>query len=239
MSKIILAVDVNDMHSAIQLIDKVRGDIGMIKIGPELWANHGPEALELGRDFNLPMFLDLKLHDIPNTVSKTASILANKNSAYYHIAYISVHCFGGLKMLQAAQAAVASTPASIVAVTLLTSLNSEDMREMGMNRQPGIRTTELAQLARSAGIENFVTSPTHIELLRKNLDKGGFRSTLICPGVRSSTAPPDDQKRTKPVSYAIKAGADWLVIGRPITQSPDPAAAARDILEQIKKATPP
>lgn len=238
MSQIILALDMPTIGEARDLLDKVRDSIGMIKIGPELWAGYGPAALALGSNYGIPIFLDLKLHDIPNTVRKTIDVIAGHVDVNIDIRFLSVHCFGGKTMLQEARNATIGTPINLVAVTLLTSLNSEDLRDMGLNRQPGLRTTEMALLARSVGIENFVTSPVHVELLRKHLDKGGFKSTLICPGIRSSTAPEDDQKRTKPVSFAIKAGADWLVIGRPISQSADPASAARDILAQIKKVKP-
>lgn len=238
MNPVILALDMPHLSQARDMLEKVRDSIGMIKIGPELWVNHGQEALELGCDFNVPMFLDLKLHDIPNTVGKTVEALVNRSSSNYEIAFLTVHALGGREMLKAAVTASNGTRTQIAAVTLLTSLNKSDMWDFGMRGAPGSKTADLALVAQESGINTFVCSPQNIELMREYLDDDakGYKCTLICPGIRPTNAPEDDQKRTKPVSFAIRNGADWIVIGRPITAHPDPAGVAREILAQVEKA---
>lgn len=238
MNPIILALDMPNLNEARAILDKTRDYIGMIKIGPELWASHASESFLLSKEYNIPMFLDLKFHDIPNTVSSTISNILSKVDAYQQLAFLTVHVLGGKEMLKAALDAVAGSNTEIVAVTLLTSLNREDTYSLGIKGMPGSVTTSFAHLAKHCGIRNFVCGAQNIDVMRANIDndKTGFKSVLFCPGIRSASAPEDDQKRTKPVSFAIKSGADWIVVGRPITKHPDPAGAVKDILAQVEKA---
>lgn len=237
MNPIILALDFNSLSDADDMISKVRNYIGMIKIGPELFSAYGEKALELGLKHYIPIFLDLKLHDVPNTVANTVKVIVDKFSEQYKIKFLTVHAFGGKEMLKAAVGEARGSDLSIAAVTLLTSLNWEDLSDFGFrDRREGIKTIDLGKLAKESGVNTFVAAPNQIHLMRKNLDDGVFRATLVTPGIRAEGAPEDDQKRTKSVSFAIRNGTDWVVIGRPITQSPDPESAARLLCDQIDKA---
>lgn len=235
MNPIILALDLHSMDEARDLLTKTRDHIGMIKIGPELWSEAGPTSLELGKEFNIPIFLDLKLNDIPNTVSKTIdNILAQATLRGADITFMSVYAFGGREMIKAALGATRGK-SRLAVVTILTSLVRQDMVDFGFrNAQEGIRTVDLADFAQRAGADTFVCSPCQIDLMRKHYKD---KITLICPGIRAESDPEDDQKRTKPASFALRQGkADYIVIGRPITQNPSPDVAAKQFHDSAIKA---
>lgn len=237
MSPICLALDYNDLQEADQMLARVRNDIGMIKIGPELFYSHGRDALELGNKYSCPIFLDLKLHDIPSTVSKTVHALANGLSRSYPVRFLSVHSFGGQEMIRAAIKTSQGSGLQIAAVTLLTSLTNNDLGDMGFrDRREGVKTMDLAWLAFDAGARAFVSSPTQTHLMKKHFDKPHDPVTLITPGIRAEGVPQDDQKRAKPIGFAIRNGSDWAVVGRPITQDPSPEGAAQSLLMQALKA---
>jgi len=239
MNPIILAVDTPDLTLAHSLIGKVRSHIGMIKIGTELWASHGPRALELGSQYGLPIFLDLKLHDIPNTVGKTVDVIAFKHCLNYDIRFLSVHAFGCKIMLKAAVSASRSSLMQIAAVTLLTSLDSRDLHSMGFtDGRENVKTVDLALEAWNSGVRTFICGPKNCKLMRKHLDDVGTgdKATLITPGIRNKDWEPDDQIRSATVDEAIRNGANWLVIGRPITDVADPSDAAKDLSNQAFKA---
>lgn len=237
MNPIILALDFSDLNAADDMLSKVRNHIGMIKIGPELFTAYGREALELGLKHHVPIFLDLKLHDIPNTVAKTVDVIATRFAEQYKIKFLTVHAFGGKEMIKAAIGTARGSDMAIAAVTLLTSIERQDLVNMGFtDRREGVKTVDLGLLAYNAGARAFVAAPTQIHLMRKHLDKPADTVTLITPGIRAVDAPEDDQKRTKPIGFAIKNGADWVVVGRPITQDQNPEGAARLLADQADKA---
>lgn len=237
MNPIILALDFSDLNQADEMISKVRNYIGMIKIGPELFNSYGREALELGLKHSIPIFLDLKLHDTPSTVAKTVDAIATKFSTKYKIKFLTVHAFGGQEMVKEAVGTAKGSDLQIAVVTLLTSLNHKDLSSFGFRDcREGIKTVDLALTAYGAGARVFVAAPTQIHLMRKHLDKSAQNITLITPGIRALDAPQDDQKRTKPIGFAIRNGADWVVVGRPITLEPNPEGAAKLLLDQAEKA---
>jgi len=226
MNPITLALDYSDIEQARNVLTKTKEHIGMIKIGLELWTNYGPQSLELGKEFDLPIFLDLKLHDIPNTVEKTVEVITKKFSSY-NIKYLSVHALGCKAMLTTAVRAARDTGTEIAAVTFLTSLDYEDLRWLGYrDTRINIQTVDLAIRAQKAGVKAFICSAQNCKLMRKHLDDGGARVTLITPGIRLNDIK-DDQKRTTGVEEAIKTGSDHLVVGRPITLSDDPESTAK------------
>ncbi len=240
MNPIILAVDTTDLNQAHSLIEKVRDNIGMIKIGTELWSSYGPTpCLELGAAHGLPIFLDLKLHDIPNTVGKTVDAIVFKHCPDYDIRFLSVHAFGCETMIKAAVAASRSSSMKIAAVTLLTSLDSKNLHAMGFtDGRENIKTVDLALEAWSGGARTFICGPKNCKLMRKHLDDvgNGDKATLITPGIRDKDAPPDDQIRSASVEEAIRNGSNWLVIGRPITAALHPEDAAKDLSLQAFRA---
>ena len=228
MNPITLALDYSDLEEARTVVSKTRDHIGMIKIGLELWATCGPQSLELGKEFDLPIFLDLKLYDIPNTVSKTIDIITKKYSSY-DVKFISVHALGGIPMLKEAVKAARGTNAEIAAVTYLTSMDYKDLRWLGYrDTRINIKTVDLAiGTWNDAEIKTFICSAQNCKLMRKHLDTDGDRVTLITPGIRLNDNISDDQKRITGVEEAIKNGSDYLVVGRPITQSSDPEETAK------------
>lgn len=228
MNPIILALDCDSLLEADSILDKTKDFIGMIKIGPQLFNSFHKEALSLGPKYHLPIFLDLKLHDIPNTVAKTVKVISDL-CLQYKIKFLTIHAFGGSQMMK--EAVKEAQNLQLVAVTLLTSLNYSDLRSFGFSdTRDNIKTIELAKLAKSEGINAFVSSPQNAKLLRKHQPN----STIICPGIRNDQSK-DDQKRTSSIEFAIKSGADYVVIGRPITQDPDPEFMAKCFLDQAEK----
>jgi orotidine-5'-phosphate decarboxylase len=209
------------------LVERLRGHVGGLKLGLELFVAHGPDGVrKLGRS-GMPIFLDLKLHDIPNTVAA-----AVRQAGDLGAAYLTIHASGGPAMLEAAADAAASLsrPPRLLAVTVLTSLDQEDLAEIGIRAEPGQQAMLLASLARRCGIDGIVCSPHEIELVRAEL---GDEPTLAVPGIRPEGSAEDDQKRVLTPAEAMARGADILVIGRPITQAPDPRAAAEAILASL------
>jgi orotidine-5'-phosphate decarboxylase len=230
MNPIILALDFSNIDDARSLLKKVRNHIGMIKIGLELWSAYGPESLNLGNEFHLPMFVDLKLYDIPNTVSKTITNIINKDK-YDLIKLTTVHILGGKDMLTASVNAVNNSPTNIAAVGLLTSLDDSDVKSFGINGSVEDKVIDFAFLAKGCGIKHFICSPQNANSIRTNLSEKGYDPVLICPGIRNNQTA-DDQKRTSKLSSDI--AADHFVIGRPITQAKDPVEAAKSFLEALK-----
>lgn len=237
MNPIVLALDTDDLSHADKLVAEVRDHIGMIKIGTELWSAHGPESFKIASNYSLPVFLDLKLHDIPNTVGKTISSIIFNHSNKCDISFISVHAFGGKKMLQEAVVASRGSSTSVAAVSLLTSLDYKDLSWLGFSdTRENIKTASLSAGAYNQGVRTFVCSPMNAALLRKKFDISHDPIRLITPGIRAANVKPDDQKRTCDVAAAIKNGSSYLVIGRPITEDPEPKAAAKMLNEEAQKA---
>ena len=219
MSPIFVAIDTPSLEQARLLAEQVRANAGGVKLGLEFFAANGPAGVASILELGLPVFLDLKLHDIPNTVAKAVSALAPLEPAV-----LTVHAAGGRAMLEAAKAA-ASPATKVVAVTVLTSLDGDDLRSIGVASDPREQVERLADLARSAGLDGIVCSGAEVAAAKAAWPDGFF----IVPGVRPPGGDVSDQKRVVTPRQALDGGASILVIGRPITGSDDPAAAIRDI----------
>lgn len=217
-SRVAFALDYPSYEEADRALSLVASEIGMAKVGLELFTREGPRVVALGGRHSLPVFLDLKLHDISETVER-----AVRSVAHLGARYLTVHASGGPKMLERAVAA-AGDSLSICAVTILTSLSDADLGAIGMNGPTGPRALSLAKLAYSAGVRAFVCSPREAGALRAEL---GPEATLITPGVRAPEGAKGDQQRTATPFDAVRDGADWIVVGRPIRDAIDPCAAAK------------
>jgi len=235
-ARVYAAIDTTDLDRARTLAQALAGVIGGVKLGKEFFTAHGPAGVRavLGapETRHLGLFLDLKFHDIPNTVA--GAVLA---AAPLAPAWLTVHASGGPAMLRAAADAAAETAGAdgrprtrLLAVTVLTSLDDADLTAVGQHTPAGAQVERLGTLARDNGIDGLVCSPREIGRLRTAL---GPEVALAVPGIRPKWAVADDQKRITTPQQALGAGADLLVIGRPITQAGDPAAAARRIADEI------
>lgn len=229
-SRIYCAIDTTDPDAARLLAGRVSGIVGGIKLGLEFFVAHGPAGvravMEEGR---VPLFLDLKLHDIPNTVAG-----AVKAALPLKPAFITIHAAGGPTMIAAAAEAARTAGAArpkILAVTVLTSLDGADLDAVGQSGPVGDQVRRLAVMARAAGADGVVCSPAETALLRQACGPG---FSLMVPGIRPAWAAPNDQKRVMTPADALRFGADHLVIGRPITGAADPADAARRIVAEIE-----
>lgn len=222
---ILVALDVGSAGAALALAEQLRPHVGGFKVGLELFCAAGPDLVrQLGP---AEVFLDLKFHDIPNTVRGAA-----RSVAALGVRMFNVHCLGGLEMMRAAAEAKEIAPGtSIIGVTILTSQDAAQLRQLGLAEAPADAVRRLARLAREAGLDGVVCSPREAAALRAECG-GDF--LLVTPGVRPAGAAPGDQKRVSSPATAIEAGADWLVIGRPITAAPDPVRAAQDIMLQLR-----
>lgn len=218
-NRIYVAIDTPDLARAQALAQKVRHHVGGLKLGLEFFCAHGAGGVREMAQIGLPIFLDLKLHDIPNTVAKAVQSLSTLAPAI-----LTVHASGGRAMLEDAKAA-APTGTKVVAVTMLTSLDASDLSDTGVVGTPADHVRRLADLATEAGIDGIVCSGEEVAAVRKAWPKGFF----VVPGVRPADGVIGDQKRVVTPRAAVDAGASILVIGRPITQAEDPDAAARAI----------
>ncbi|HIM46782.1 MAG TPA: orotidine-5'-phosphate decarboxylase [Alphaproteobacteria bacterium] len=225
--RILCAIDTADLGAALDLAEALAGRIGGLKIGKQLFTAHGPEAVARITGAGHQVFLDLKFHDIPATVA--AAVAA---AAALGCFVLTVHASGGPEMLRAAARATAAiaNPPLVVGVTVLTSLNDGDLDTVGQSGPVPRQVLRLAELARECGLGGVVCSPHEITALRGALG-GDFK--LIVPGVRPDWAGADDQKRIMTPAEAVAVGADYLVIGRPITRAADPAEAAGRIADEI------
>jgi orotidine-5'-phosphate decarboxylase len=226
-SPIVFALDFASVEEAERAAIRVRDAIGMVKVGLELFVEAGPRAVSIGEACGLPVFLDLKLCDIPETVERAVA-----RAAALGARVLTVHASGGPAMLARAvkQAAQAGTGMQIAAVTVLTSLDEGDLGRMGIAGDVPAHVRRLARLAFEEGVRTFVCSPREVAAVRAELGKD---VTLITPGVRpSSVDAGDDQKRVATPSRAAADGADWLVVGRPIRDAADPLAMARAMRDE-------
>jgi len=225
--KIIVALDVPNLQSALSLLNKLDPLICRVKVGKELFTSVGPQVIEQCMQKGFEVFLDLKFHDIPNTTAQ-----ACKTAASLGVWMINVHALGGRKMMEASRNVLASfaRPPKLIAVTILTSMNGDDLKEVGINTEPDAMVLRLAKLAQSSGLEGVVCSAHEAALLRQNC---GNHLCLVTPGIRASDAAGDDQSRIMTPCEAILNGASYLVIGRPITQAIDPLVALQNISKEI------
>jgi orotidine-5'-phosphate decarboxylase len=238
-SSLIVALDFDSLGSALKFAKELADLVGMFKIGSQLFTTAGPEAVRQVAQLGAGVFLDLKFHDIPNTVA--GAVLAS--AAMPGVQLVNVHALGGTAMMRAAaQAASAGVPMGadrtrLLAVTILTSMDQKAIREVGISGVPKSRTTKLAKLAQKAGVDGVVASVQEAKAIRKAC---GREFLIVTPGVRpkdkSVGTKKDDQTRTATPREAIKAGADFLVVGRPILLAADPRAAAQEIVNEIATA---
>lgn len=230
--RLIVALDVSSADAALLLADHLRSHVGVFKVGLELYSAQGPELVRELVNRGARVFLDLKLHDIPHTVRGAARELASLG-----VSIMTVHASGGRAMMQAAlegaRAAGAGQPPLVIGVTALTSLAESDLADVGWRESPEAVVLRLAGLAQLAGLGGVVASPQEAAAIRRGCGPG---FTIVTPGIRPASASRDDQARASTPEAAIRAGADFLVVGRPITQSPDPVAAARAIAQEIETA---
>jgi orotidine-5'-phosphate decarboxylase len=229
---IICAIDYADIEQATTLAQEVRPHVGAVKLGLEFFTAHGADGVKRITQLGIPLFLDLKFHDIPNTVAKAIAATAGMN-----MFMMTVHTNGGQHMLRAAMDAsdrVAQTTGKerplVIGVTLLTSLDQDDVSMLGYRDNLNNQVIRLADLAQSAGLDGVVCSPFEIASIRKAC---GSDLTLVVPGIRPDGAAAGDQKRIMTPKEALARGADYLVIGRPITQSRDRGEAAKLIAESL------
>ena len=238
-SSLIVALDFDSLSSALKFAEKVSDLVGMFKIGNQLFTSAGPEAVKQVAALGNGIFLDLKSHDIPNTVA--GAVLSAAAMPSVHL--VNVHALGGSAMLQAAaQAVSAGVPMGadrtrLIAVTVLTSMDRKTMREAGISGTPMTSAVKLARLAQKCGVDGVVASVEEARAIRKAC---GREFLIVTPGVRpaekSAEKAKDDQARTATPGQAIKAGADYMVVGRPIIAASDPRAAAQSIVDEIAAA---
>ena len=226
---IILAVDSSSISEAETLASDLKDYIGGIKLGMEFFNSFGPEGVKTIKKLNIPIFLDLKLHDIPITVYKTVKSLLDLEPAI-----INVHASGGKEMMMAASRALKESnnvKTKIIAVTVLTSLDNNDLKEIGFDEKSDTLVVKLANLVKDSGLDGIVCSAKEISLVRKSI---GDDFILVVPGIRLHKDKLNDQKRVMSPKEAISLGADLLVIGRPITNAENKIKATKEILSQIK-----
>ena len=229
LNPIFCALDRPDLEGTLALVRSLAPHVGGIKLGLEFFAAQGPRGVEAVARLGLPIFLDLKLHDIPNTVAG-----AVREVARLGVAMLTLHASGGRAMLEAAVAATtaAEAPPALLGVTVLTSLDATDLAEIGMAPEAAAQALHLARLAVASGLAGLVCSPHEIRGLRSAF---GPAPRIVVPGIRPLEAA-DDQKRVMAPAEALAQGADLLVIGRPITRALDPAAAAARIAAALRPA---
>jgi orotidine-5'-phosphate decarboxylase len=223
--KIIVALDVATEKEALDLVGELRGQISLFKIGLQLYTAEGPEIVRAVLAPGAKVFLDLKLHDIPTTAAK-----AVESAAKLGVEMVTIHLSGGGEMIRAAVRARKDNM-SILGVTVLTSASQETLSETGVSDKIDNQVLRLAKLGVESGVDGIVASPSEIKLLRGEF---GDRIKIIAPGIRPAWSHADDQKRVSTPRQAIEAGADYLVIGRPITSHPKPSDAVRLILSELR-----
>lgn len=231
--KLIIALDVDTREKAMELIDSLIDDVKFFKIGLELFSACGPAIVRDTCQKGCRIFLDLKYHDIPNTVSKAVISVASLGACM-----INVHALGGYDMMKKAADAVRQEayrvkipPPKIIAVTVLTSMDKTALSGVGISDTMALEVLRLAKLAEEAGLDGVVASPSEITLLRKNLGKDFI---IVTPGVRPEWAASGDQKRIATPKRAIEDGASFIVVGRPVTDAKDRREAVKKILDEIR-----
>jgi orotidine-5'-phosphate decarboxylase len=230
--KIIFALDVEHFSEAQRWVNLLKDHIGMFKVGKQLFTHAGPKVVDMIRKKGQKVFLDLKYHDIPNTVAK-----AGEEATKLEVSMFNLHALGGLEMMKKtveASRAVAKDLGIprplILAITVLTSMDEEGIKEVGIHGPIPEEVGRLAFLSMKAGIDGVVASPKEIGIIR---DRCGEKLLIVTPGIRLPSEKKDDQKRTLSPKEAIAAGADYLVIGRPIKEAKDPLEAVQKIIEDI------
>ena len=226
ISPIIVALDM-DMKSALELVEKIDPADCKVKVGSQLFTTSGPAVIKKLNDLGFDVFLDLKFHDIPNTVRKSVETAVRMG-----VWMLNVHSLGGKEMLSAAHEVIekATIKPLLLGVTILTSLNDEALKQVGLKLSSQDQVLLLAKLCQQAGLDGVVCSPNELSALREHLGKDFL---LVTPGIRSLDLEKHDQKRTATASEAITNGADYIVIGREITNDIDPSKKIKQILEKV------
>ena len=222
-SNVIVALDYDDQHLALALADRLDPTFCRLKVGKELFTTAGPSIVKNLNDRGFDIFLDLKFHDIPNTVAKAIGTAADLG-----VWMANVHASGGSRMMSAAKRALDSKGSEmlLIGVTVLTSMDASDLEDVGVRRNPSAQVLHLAELAKHSGLDGVVCSAQEAKLLKESL---GPEFKLVTPGIRLADSAADDQRRILTPADAVALGSDYLVIGRPITQSTDPLATLLEI----------
>ena len=224
--RIIVALDTDSPDSALAVVEALAGEVGMFKVGMELFPRGGPELVRKVRETGADVFLDLKFHDIPNTVAG-----AVRSAAALGVKFATVHALGGREMLARAAEAARGTGTTVLAVTVLTSIDESDLSEIGFSSPPADLVVRLARMAVREGIGGIVCSAREVAAVR---ELAGRSAVLVTPGVRLPEDAVGDQKRVVTPFDAMRNGADYLVVGRPITKAADPVAAARRFAAEMR-----
>ena len=227
MTQLILALDVETQDDALKLVRPLQGELRWVKLGLQLFTRHGPDIVNVFADLGFKVFLDLKFHDIPNTVASAIKSLRGRPCSL-----LTIHTLGGAAMMQrAVEAAKENLPeTTVLGVTVLTSMDAAQLAGIGIARPPAEQVARLARLAVDSGLHGLVCSPLELPMLRKEL---GEAPALVTPGIRAAGAAADDQNRTLTPAEAARLGASHIVVGRPILQAADPVAACRAIRAEI------
>jgi len=233
--KIIIALDYADKESAITMAKQLSPQLCRIKIGKELFVNTGPQLVEEIAKMGFDIFLDLKFHDIPNTVAGACRAAANLG-----VWMVNVHASGGIKMMEAAREAIANSSHKplLIAVTILTSLDNIALKEIGYHLDTQQQVLRLAKLAKQAGLDGIVCSPLETQLIRSEITQAenDKEFLLVTPGVRPKGSKVNDQSRIMTPNQALESGSNYLVIGRPITAVENPLKALEQIASEIKNS---
>jgi len=234
--KLIVALDVDRADHGIELFKALRDSAGIFKVGMQLFTAAGPELVRNIVSNGGRVFLDLKYHDIPNTVA-----LAGIEATRLGVSIFNIHASGGTEMMKRTVLAVAETAQrenltkpKVIGVTVLTSVDRQTLQQIGIEEEAQPVVTRLAVLAQECGLDGVVASAREIKTIRETVSQSGF--LIVTPGMRSASEAAEDQRRTMSVGDAIRAGADYVVVGRPILAAPDPAVAARRIVDEIAAA---
>lgn len=230
--RLIVALDLDSEEKAVAMAERLKNEVKFFKIGLELFSSCGPSIVKRIGEMDCQLFLDLKFHDIPNTVAKAARAVTRLG-----IYMFNIHALGGYEMMKAAREAVADeaekleiAKPKVLAVTILTSMDRKALKNAGVNANIKNEVLKLAKLAKSAGLDGVVASPKEVKSLRKALGKDFL---VVTPGVRPAASEAHDQKRIATPGQAIRSGASFIIVGRPITEAKDPINAARNILQEI------
>ena len=229
-SRLIVALDAPDLRSGLALVDRLEQTCSWFKVGLELFSSAGPPVVEVLTSRGYNVFLDLKFHDIPNTVAG-----AVRSAASLGAQLLTLHAAGGPAMLKAAREATASllNPPELLAVTVLTSMDAAQLKAVGIEAPPAQQVEFLARMGIEAGLRGFVCSPEEVASLRCMVGQDGI---LVIPGIRPAGSATGDQKRVATPADALRQGASYLVVGRPITQAASPAEAAHKVLQEMAGA---
>ncbi len=228
ISPVVIALDFKDKVSTLNLVNQLQPDLCRLKVGKELFVRCGPDLVKELIDKGFDVFLDLKFHDIPNTVAAACQAAAELG-----VWMVNVHASGGRKMMQAAREAIADSSHQplLIGVTVLTSLSREDIAEIGLDIEPQQQVLRLAKLAKDSGLDGVVCSPLEAALLKQQVAED---FCLVTPGIRPAGSDIGDQQRIMTPAKALQAGSDYLVIGRPITASSDPLKSLQAIIAECR-----